>query len=61
MTEMDSQRRKVVVLCVLVGCMATAASALRGHPALVGTLVVAQVITLVVAIVEFAKLKRQGR
>lgn len=61
MSENDTQRRKVVVLCAAVACMATGAAALRGHPMLVGGLIVLQVVTLVYAIVEFTKLKRLGR
>jgi len=61
MSEIDRQRKKVVVLCAAVACMAAAIAALRGHPLLVGGLIVVQVITLVYALVEFKKLKRQGR
>ena len=52
MSEIDGQRRKVVVLCAAVACMATAAAALRGHPVLVGGLITLQIITLVYAVVE---------
>jgi hypothetical protein len=41
--------------------MAAAVVALRGHPMLVGGVIALQVATLVYAMVEFAKLKRQGK
>ncbi|MGA1982470.1 MAG: hypothetical protein ABSG84_08350 [Acidobacteriaceae bacterium] len=61
MSELSQQRKKVVVLCAAVACMATAVVALKGHPMLVGGVIALQVVTLVYAIVEFAKLKRQGK
>ena len=36
MSQIDPQRKKVVVLCAGVACMATAAVALKSHPMLVG-------------------------
>jgi hypothetical protein len=56
MSQIDPQRKKVVVLCAAVACMAAAVVMLKGHPMLVGG-----VVTLVYAMVEFAKLKRQGK
>ena len=61
MSQIDPQRKKVVVLCAGVACMATAAVALKSHPMLVGGVIALQVATLVYAMVEFAKLKRQGK
>jgi Flp pilus assembly protein TadB len=61
MREIDPQRKKVAVLCAAVACMAAAVVVLRGHPMLVGGMIALQVVTLVYAMVEFAKLKRQGK
>jgi hypothetical protein len=61
MSQIDPQRKKVVVLCAGVACMATAAVALKSHPMLVGGVIALQVVTLVYGLVEFAKLKRQGK
>jgi rhodanese-related sulfurtransferase len=61
MSQIDPQRKKVVVLCAAVACMAAAAAALKGRPMLVGGVIALQVVTLVYAMVEFAKLKRQGK
>ena len=61
MSQIDPQRKKVVVLCAAVACMAAAAAVLKGHPMLVGGVIALQVVTLVYAMVEFAKLKRQRK
>jgi hypothetical protein len=61
MSEIDPQRKKVVVLCAAVACMGAAVVALKGHPMLVGGVIALQVVTLVYGLVEFAKLKRQGK
>ena len=60
MSEVDAQKKKVVVLGASVACMGAAAAALHGHPMLVGAVVVLQLVALVFAVVEFVKLKRQG-
>jgi len=61
MSEIDPQRKKVVVLCAAVACMAAAVVGLKGHPMLLGCVIALQVVTLVYAVVEFAKLKRRGK
>lgn len=61
MSEIDPQRRKVVALCAAVACMTPGVVALsRGHHILAGAAIVLQVVTLVYAIAELTKLKRQG-
>jgi hypothetical protein len=60
MRELSPQRKKVVVLFAAVACMAGGSVLLKGHPGMLAGWIAVQVILLVVAMVEFAKLKRQG-
>jgi hypothetical protein len=61
MSEISPQRKRVVVLCSSVAAMSGASVAMKGHPVLLGVWIGLMVVTLVYAMVEFAKLKGQGR
>jgi hypothetical protein len=60
MSELSPQRKRVVVLCASVACMSGVSVLLKGHPVLLGVWIGLMVVTLVYAMVEFAKLKRNG-
>ena len=60
MSELSPQRRKVVVLCASVALMGGASTMLKGHVVLLGLWIGLMVVTLVYAMVELAKLKKQG-
>jgi hypothetical protein len=61
MSEIDPQRKRVVVLCASVAAMSGVSVVLKGHPVLMGVWIALMVVTLVYAMVELAKLKRQGK
>jgi xanthine/uracil permease len=61
MSEISPQRKKVVVLCSAVACMAGGPVLLKNHPVLQGVWIGLMVVALVYAMVEFAKLKRQEK
>jgi hypothetical protein len=62
MNELSPQRKKVVILCSSVACMA-APCAVFAHrfPRFVWAWIVLMVVTLIYAAIEFAKLKREGQ
>jgi hypothetical protein len=51
----------VVVLCAAVACMGPGGALLKEHHVLQGVWIGLMVVTLVYAMVELAKLKRDGR
>jgi hypothetical protein len=61
MSELSPQRKKVVVLCAAVACMAGGPVLLKSHPVLQGVWIGLMVVSLVYAMVEFVKLKRNGQ
>jgi hypothetical protein len=61
MRELSPQRKRVVVLCASVAAMSGVSVLLKGHPVLLGVWIGLMVVTLVYAMVEFAKLKRDGQ
>ena len=61
MSEIDPQRKKVVVLFAAVASMAaTGPVLLKGHPRLLGVWIAVVVVAFVYGLAAFAKLKRQG-
>jgi hypothetical protein len=61
MSEISPQRKRAVVLCSSVACMAGGPVLLKAHPVLQGVWIGLMVVTLVYAMVQLAKLKGQGR
>ena len=61
MSQLSPQRRRVVVLCACVACFAGVPVLLKGHPVLLGGWIALMVATLVYAMVQLAKLKREGK
>ena len=61
MMEDNPQKKKVVVLCAAVASMSGGSVLLKGHPTLLGVWIGFMVVTLVYAMMELAKLKRNGR
>lgn len=61
MSEQSPQRRRVVVLCASVASMSGVSVLLKGHPVVLGVWIALMVVTLVYAMVEFRKLKGQGK
>jgi len=60
MSELSPQRKKVVVLCASVASMSGVSTLLKGHRILLGIWIALMLVTLVYAMVELAKLKKQG-
>ena len=61
MSELSPERKRVVVLCASVAAMSGGSVLLKGHPTLLGVWIGFMVVTLVYAMMELAKLKRNGR
>ena len=61
MRELSPQRKRVVVLCASVASMSGVSVLLKGRPALLGVWIGLMVVTLAYAMVELAKLKRNGQ
>ena len=61
MSELSPERRRVVVLCALVACFAGVPILLKGHPVLLGGWIALMAATLIYAMVQMAKLKRDGK
>ena len=61
MSELSPERRRVVVLCAAVACCAGVPVLLKGHPVMLGVWIALMVATLVYAMVQMAKMKRDGR
>jgi hypothetical protein len=61
MSELSPQRKRVVALCASVAAMSGGSVLLKGHPVALGVWIGFMVVTLVYAMVELAKLKRDGR
>jgi hypothetical protein len=61
MSNLSPERRRVVVLCAAVAAMSGGPVLLKGHPMLLGIWVGLMAVTLVVAMVQLARLKRDGR
>jgi hypothetical protein len=60
MNKLSPQRKKVVVLASAIACMSGMPVLLNGHPRVIMAWIGLMAVGLVVVIVEFAKLKRQG-
>lgn len=60
MSEINPQKKKVVVLFAAVACMAGGPVLLKGHPGILAGWIAVQLVLLVVGVVQLAKLKRQG-
>ena len=60
MSELSPERRRVVVLCAGVACMVGVPVLLKGHPVLLGVWIAGMLVVLVYAMVQLAKLKRDG-
>ena len=61
MSELSPERRRVVVLCAAVACFSGVPVLLKGHPVLLGVWIALMVATLVYAMVQMAKMKRDGK
>jgi hypothetical protein len=61
MSELSPERRRVVVLCACVACFAGVPVLLKGRPVLLGVWIALMVATLIYAVVQMAKLKRDGK
>jgi hypothetical protein len=61
MSNLSPERRRVVVLCAAVGALSGGLVLLRGHRVLLGIWIGLMAVTLVVAMVQLARLKRDGR
>jgi len=61
MSELSPQRKRVVVLCAAVACMSGGSVLLKGHTVLLGVWIGLMALTLVYAMVQLAKLKRNGQ
>ena len=61
MSELSPERRRVVVLCACVACFAGGPVLLKGHPILLGVWIALMLATLIYAMVQLAKLKRDGK
>ena len=61
MSELSPERRRVVVLCAAVAACSGVPILLKGHPVLLGGWIALMVVTLVYAMVQLAKLKREGK
>ena len=61
MSELNPQKKKVVVLAATVACMSGGPILLKGHPRLLMMWIGCMVIALVLTLVEFYKLKGQGQ
>ena len=59
MSDMTAERRKVVVLCTMVACMASGPALLRNHPVLVWIWIAVMLVLLGFAGAQFAKIKKQ--
>lgn len=58
--DLSPQRKRVVALCAGVACMAGGPVLLKGHPILIWCWIMVMVVLLVVAMVQFEKLKKRG-
>jgi hypothetical protein len=61
MSELSPERRRVVVLCAAVACFAGVPVLLRGRPILLAVWIALMVATLIYAMVQMAKMKRDGK
>ena len=61
MSNLSPERRRVVVLCATAGAMSGGPVLLKGHPVALGIWVCLMAVTLVVAMVQLARQKRDGR
>jgi len=61
MSNLSPERRLVVVLCAAAGAMSGGPVLLKGHPAALGIWVGLMAVTVVVAMVQLARMKRGGR
>ena len=61
MNNLDPQRKKVVVLCAAVACMAGVVPALKQHPTIQAVWIALEMVAVVFAIHQFMKWKRQSR
>ena len=61
MSELSSQRKKVVMVFASVACMSGGSVALKGHPGWLGAWIAVMAVTLVYGMVELAKLKKDGQ
>jgi len=60
MSQLSPERKRVVVLCSSVAAMSGVSVLLKGHPVILGVWIGFMVVTLVYAMVQLAKLKKQG-
>ena len=60
MNKLSPQRKRVVLLAAAVACMSSGPVLLKDHPRIVIVWIAVMFAGLVLAMVEFAKLKRQG-
>jgi hypothetical protein len=61
MSNLSPERRLVVVLCAGAGALSGGLVLLKGHRVLLGIWIGLMAVTLVVAMVQLARLKRDGR
>ena len=61
MSQLSPHRKRVVLLCAAVTSMGGGSVLLKGHPVLLGAWIGLMVVTLAFAMVELAKLRRNGR
>ena len=61
MSELSPERRRVVVLCACVAAFSGVPILLKGHPVLLGGWIALMAGTTVYAVVQLAKLKRDGK
>lgn len=61
MSELSPERRRVVVLCACVACFAGVPILLKGHRILLGAWIALMAVTLIYAMVQLAKMKRDGK
>ena len=60
MSELSSERKRVLLLCAAVACMSGGPVLLRVHPVWLAVWIAVMAVVLVTAIVQLAKLKRRG-
>ena len=61
MSQLSPERRKIVLLCAAVACFSGVPVLLRGHPVALGLWIAVMMATTVYAVVQMAKLKRDGK
>lgn len=61
MSELSPERRRVVILCACVACFSGVPILLKGHPILLGIWIALMMATMIYAMTQLAKLKRDGK